>query len=236
MSTVTYLLDLVVLVPGKDEQTAINTLLSSRRPSLGIRRLDWKILVHPRHDPGCLLEAPEVLEPFVRRVRRGLVLFDHAGCERENASTEELEKDVRQRLSRAGWGDRADAIVIAPELEGWVWSDSPKVDEALGWQGQQPPLRDWLRDQGLWATDTPKPADPKKALEKALREVRIPRSSAVYGELAGKVSLSRCQDPAFARLRAVLRDWFAQDEPGGRPANSNSHKQANGDALEHKTS
>ena len=215
MSTAEYPLDLVVLVPGKDEQAAINSLLSSRRPSLRIGCLDWKTLVHPRHDPGCLLEAPEVLEPFVRYARHGLTLFDHAGCGRENASTEELEKDVRQRLSRAGWGDRADAIIIAPELEGWVWSDSPHVDGVLGWQGAQPPLREWLKEQSLWAEKAAKPADPKRAFERALREVRIPRSSAIYGELAGKVGLSRCQDPAFARLRAKLREWFAQDEPGG---------------------
>ncbi|HUU82762.1 MAG TPA: hypothetical protein VM243_04580 [Phycisphaerae bacterium] len=212
MTPAEYPLDLVVLVPGKDEQAAINSLLSSRQQSLGIRCVDWRILVHPRRDPGCRLQASEVLEPFVRYAWHALTLFDHAGCGREDASTEEIETDVKDRLSRAGWGDRADVIVIAPELESWVWSDSPELDEVLGWQGRQPPLRDWLRDQGLWAVDRPKPADPKNALVKALREVRILRSAAIYGKLARTVGLRRCRDDAFSRLRGTLRAWFGREE------------------------
>jgi len=34
-------------------------------------------------------------------------------------------------------------------------------------------------------------------------------SSAFYQEVTSKVSLARCVDPAFLRLRTILRQWFA---------------------------
>ena len=210
MTSEDYSLGLVVLLPGKDEQAVIDGLLRHRRPSVGIRDVTWKTLVHPRRDPGCLLEARELLESFVRQASHALVLFDHQGCGQEQKDIGQIEGELTHRLSGAGWGDRAAVVVIEPELECWVWSDSPEVDVSLGWAGRQPPLRKWLVAKGSWAEGDPKPADPKRALEQALREARIPRSSAIYGELARKVGLRHCQDPAFARLTATLRSWFGQ--------------------------
>jgi hypothetical protein len=45
-------------------------------------------------------------------------------------------------------------------------------------------------------------------VERALYEVRIPRSSKIYGKLASRVSVERCTDASFARFRDVLRRWF----------------------------
>lgn len=75
-----------------------------------------------------------------------------------------MESDVEGRLSAAGWDNRAAAVVISPELESWVWSDSPQVDLALAWTGQDMPLRDWLRKQGLLEAGAIKPTEPKRAL------------------------------------------------------------------------
>ncbi len=120
----------------------------------------------------------------------------------------ELEREVEARLLSSGWADRAAAVCLDPELECWVWSDSPEVTVALGWASRQPDLRSWLAARGLWEAGTLKPADPKKAVVEALYEVRKPRSSAVYRQLAERVSLQRCSDPAFLRLCQVLRTWF----------------------------
>ena len=105
--------------------------------------------------------------------------------------------------------------MIAPELENWVWSDSPKVDLALGWEGKTLPLRDWLREKGLLHAGAVKPSEPKRAVELALRTVYKPRSSAIYFELAQEVSTDRCTDPAFAKLRRCLREWFPQPSAPG---------------------
>jgi len=200
--------DLVILVPGKDERETFDALLSSRWKSLGIRQVHYKILVHPHRDSGCWQGAPEVLEPFVRLADRVLVVFDHEGSGREAEPPDQVAADVRVRLARAGWEQRAEVLVLQPELENWVWSDSPHLDQVAGWSGQNPPLRQWLRDHQLWPVGHPKPPRPKECLEQTLRRVGMPRSSALYRRLAEKVSLERCTDPAFSRFRELMRGWF----------------------------
>ena len=202
-------LDLVVLVPGKDDQEALEGLLSARSESLGIRPLRFKVLRHPRKDPGCFNEAQAVLQPLQTTALHALVIFDHQGSGQEGRPAREVASEVRHRLQQSGWGDRAEVMVIDPEIEIWVWSDSPHVDEALGWRDRQPTLRQWLRQNGLWQAGEPKPSRPKESLEAARREVRLQRSAAIYRQLAERVSLDRCQDTCFAQFRRVLRTWFA---------------------------
>ncbi|HEY4589423.1 MAG TPA: hypothetical protein VII86_09345, partial [Thermoanaerobaculia bacterium] len=100
------------------------------------------------------------------------------------------------------------AVVISPELESWVWSDSPHVERALGWDRGPAPLRSWLQEKGLLEAGAAKPAQPKEAVELALKTVRTPRSSSIYLELARSVSTDRCTDPAFLKLKRCLREWF----------------------------
>jgi hypothetical protein len=201
--------DLIVLVADKDIESAVGGLLS-RRPSLNIRQPDYKpIAVHPRRDPGCFNESPNFLNPFIRTHRRALVVFDRDGCGKETRlSREEIEQNVEQRLSVSGWNDRCAVVVLDPEIEIWVWSDSPHVDRILGWQNQQQNLKDWLISRGHLQSGQIKPSDPKDAFEDALRKSQTPKSSGIFQELAKSVSLDRCVDPAFQKLRDVLRNWF----------------------------
>lgn len=53
-----------------------------------------------------------------------------------------------------------------------------------------------------------KPTRPKEALEAVFPACRLPRSAANYRRIAERVSLSRCVDPAFGRLRKTLQRWF----------------------------
>jgi hypothetical protein len=98
--------------------------------------------------------------------------------------------------------------VIDPELEIWVWTDSPHVPTALGWKRDLTSLQRWLIDHHLWIAGRAKPERPKEAMEKILRLNSRPRSSAIYEDLARKVSLQRCQDAAFLKLRETLVEWF----------------------------
>ena len=152
----------------------------------------------------------EFLRTFCRTHAHALVVLDREGCGQEALPREQLESFIEEALARSGWSERARAVVIDPELEAWVWSDSPCVDRELHWEQRQPDLRAWLRDQGLLGRDAVKPARPKEALEAALRAVRMPRSSAIYEALAKKVSVQRCEDPAFGKLKAVIQGWFAE--------------------------
>lgn len=134
--------------------------------------------------------------------------MDREGCGEERASRDELEAKIEQALRTSGWNDRARAVVIDPELEIWVWNDSPHVQDELGWGESDHSLRTWLQQQGFLTEGTRKPAQAKEALEAALRKVRKPRSSAIYQALAEKVTLSRCTDEAFEKLRTTLQMWF----------------------------
>jgi hypothetical protein len=200
--------DLIVLVPDRNTEAAVVGLLS-REASLRIRSIKYRVLVHPDKDPGCRLEGHELLRIHQSAYRRALMIFDREGCGAEEKSRTELEADCEQQLANVGWKDRSAVVVLDPELEIWVWSDSPVVDAALDWHNRTPPLRDWLRTQGFnfYAT---KPQRPKEAVEAVLRAVRKPRSSSLYRDLAERVSLDRCSDPAFARLKALLQTWFQQ--------------------------
>ena len=206
----TEMLDLVMLVPGNDERQTFEGLLSSRRESLSIRKVCYEVRVHPRRDPGCFHEAPDILQPYLRLARYSMVVLDHEGSGQEDRSPEDVRNDLKRRLETSGWADRTEVLVLTPELENWIWSDSPEVDLAVGWQGRKPPLRDWLSAKKWWATGSVKPKRPKECLEATLREVRMRRSSAIYRQLAENVGLSRCRDQGFKAFRKTMKVWFTK--------------------------
>jgi hypothetical protein len=201
-------LDLIILVPGRDEREVLDGLLGERRPSLAIRDLRYEFATAVMRDSGCFRNAPAILRPYCDRAAHALVLFDHFGSGQSDHEADQVEDDLRARLAANGWDDRAEVLVIEPELEIWVWSASPVVDEILGWGERQPPLRQWLKEHGGWPEDQHKPPKPKASVEAALREARIPRSPRLYRKLAERVSLALCQDRAFQRLVTLLRRWF----------------------------
>jgi hypothetical protein len=199
--------DLVVLTADKNTEHALRGILT-RFQALGIRQPTHDIYVHPHRDPGCFREGHDFLRLFRFRYTHALVLFDREGCGQEQRSREILEQEVETRLFQSGWDDRASVIVLNPELEIWIWSDSPHVASILGWEGKTPDLKTWLIEQALLAPAAVKPARPKEAMEGALRTVKKPRSSDLYLKLATQVSLDRCVDPAFLKLKSVLKQWF----------------------------
>ncbi len=197
--------DLLVLVSDRNTEAAVEGILG-RYESLRIRPIDFRILVHPEKDPGCRLHGHEILRIY-QDAYSYVMVFDREGSGADEKSRQELEEECETRLATAGWRDRGAVIVLDPELEIWLWSDSPVVDEALSWSDRTPKLRAWLECQGF-AFSSSKPKRPKEALETILRAIRKPRSSSIYREIAEKVSLDRCIDPSFVRLRALLQKWF----------------------------
>jgi hypothetical protein len=201
--------DLIVLVADANMKAATEGLLS-RRASLRLTQFSHRVIVHPHRDPGCRLQGHELLRTMQRTFRFALLMFDLDGCGVVGMDRTSVEAEVEAKLSVSGWKDRSAAIVIAPELEIWVWADSPWVDRVLAWQERSPALRPWLVSEGMAVDERGKPADPKAAMEKALVAARKPRSSALYQELAENVNLDRCRDPSFIKLMTTLRKWFGQ--------------------------
>lgn len=203
-----YPIDLYVLVADLDQQQTLLALLGQRAESLGIRTLTFEVTKHPQHDGGCFKTAPALLQSLQQHAQHAMVVLDREGSGAEDLASEAIETDIEARLARSGWDDRARAIAVDPEIENWVWTPSPHVDAILGWRGRTPSLRAWLQQQGFLAAGQRKPPRPKEAFRAALRESRIRPSAALFGELARAVSLERCEDRSFIRLRQTLREWF----------------------------
>lgn len=201
--------DLIVLAADKCIEAAVRGLLS-RPPALGIRSVAADILRHPEKDAGCRMHGVDFLTPLSASYTHALLMFDFEGCGDAVTPVLEQENTLRQGLARV-WGQNADVLIIEPEVDIWVWSTSPHVESILGWKDRKPSLREWLTESGHIRAGAPKPHRPKEALEAALRVVRKPRSSSLYGNLARTVSLKECADPSFFRFRGILRKWFGVD-------------------------
>ena len=198
--------DLLVLVADLDMEQTVKGLLA-RPESLEMASVKFEVRRHPRRDSGCRTGAVEYLRAFLCSYRHALVLFDLDGSGSDR-SREETQLEVEEVLSRNGWNGRARAIVIEPELEAWVWSASGNVPEVLGWRKEYAELRRWLCEQGLWPEESPKPPNPKKAMERTMQESGSRISSRKFFDLANAVSLRRCRDPSFNDFKRTIQTWF----------------------------
>ncbi len=197
---------LFVLAADRDIEEAISAIL--RRPeSIEIRPVQFECQRHPNRDNGCRATAADFLRTFRNRFSHALVVFDRNGCG-SSEERESIERSVEAELDRNGWPDCGKAVVIDPELEAWVWTESRAMLECLRWKGRYGELKSWLREEGLWSQKLAKPDNPKMALRRTLEHTRRRRSARVYADIAKRVSLARCQDLAFGKLVTTLRKWF----------------------------
>jgi len=118
-----------------------------------------------------------------------------------------LRENIRQQLYKNGWDtSNANVIVIEPELEIWVWSDSSVVAEELRLTWDK--IKALAQKRGDWPQNQMKPTRPKELLAAILRQQNSPHSSALFQALAARIGLTRCQDNAFILLRQILQNWF----------------------------
>lgn len=199
--------DLIVLTADKTMEVAIQSILE-RCQSLDIHKISTYVIRHPQHDPGCARDGVAFLSRYADQYRYGLLVFDHKGSGREETDRSSLQQSLNGEFGQSPWKGRARAVVISPELETWIWSDSPHVDATIRWSNQPVPLRKWLLSKGWLQRGTVKPGKPKEAFEAALRQARTPKSASLYRQIAENVSLARCEDPAFLDLKATLQEWF----------------------------
>lgn len=197
--------DLIVLVADKNMQFAMQGGLE-RPESLGTRPISFDFRQHPGRDGGARTNGAQVLALEKARFSHALLVLDHEGSGAGELGALALETQLDEQL-KSTWSDRAKAIVITPEVDIWMWGSDNKLAEVLKWPRQES-IRDWLRDAGFDVTENGKPQRPKEALEAVFRVCKRPRSSAAYQQIAAGISLARCEDPAFLRLRDQLQRWF----------------------------
>lgn len=203
--------DLIILAADRHIRATLREIVDHPK-KLDIRHVSCDIQISTKRDPECRNRAAEILRHFHNQYRYALVVFDHQGCGTEKQSREDIQTDVKDQLERNGWqGERAQVIVIEPELEAWVWSKSPRVPEILGWAGGYEKLRNWLEGQRCWQPTAAKPHDPKKAMIQTIQKAgKAEVSSRIYTKLAAEVSFRNCEDPAFNELKETLKRWFSK--------------------------
>ncbi len=163
------------------------------------------ILSHPKHDPGVFHEAGYFLAVFAQQYEHVIVLVD-VEWDGSLESAQEIEEKIQGDLNKSGWEGRSAVIVIDPELEIWVWSQSRHVPELFGTDWET--IKDLGNQTGYWQEGKAKPSRPKELLEVVLRHTKKRRSAALYQQLAQKVGLRTCQDDSFRRFREILQEWF----------------------------
>jgi hypothetical protein len=188
------------------ERKAVDRIVGCRRFDFDARR-DIKVAAG-QCDPGLYKRASELLKPFRDGYRRAVVVADEEWEGSPGAAA--FESRLQAHLAAAGWrAEDALALVVRPEVDNWLWSDSPHSAEALGWDSWQE-LSAALQGQALLVAGEAKPARPKEAAEWALRngKGKAKRSAALYRKVASRVSVHRCADSAVEQLLEQLRQWF----------------------------
>jgi len=208
--------DLFVVVADLDAEKAIGTLLCERQRALGVH-LEFNraaptqgdLLRYSGRDSGCFRYAVKLLRSPQLTHSHALLIFDQHGSGAEMKSRKQIEAELEGDLHASGWplGDAA-VVVIDPELEAWVWTNSPHLSRSMGWGNDRDGLRPFLSQRDLWDANSQKPNDPKEALAQALRAKQKPAGAALFSELAATVSVQHCEDSSFRKFQQKLREWF----------------------------
>ena len=198
--------DLVLLVADKNAEYALKGAFE-QTARLGIHPITFEIRVHPGRDGGVRKTGSEVLARERRRFSHALLVMDFEGCGADSdALTLEAELDGKLR---ATWNYDSKAIVIEPEVDVWMWGSDNAIRDVIDWP-LDGSIREWLREKGFGFQADGKPLRPKEAMEAVVEEANQPRSSALYCKIASSISLRKCTDAAFQRLRQQLVVWFPE--------------------------
>ena len=180
--------DLFVLTADADIKAVFQAILA-RPGALGIRAISFEVDRHTNRDAGVFKNGPELLRAKPKNdFSYFIVAFDHdgSGC---NKPSGDCARTVQDRLDSFTFTDRSIVVVIAPELEEWLWQDPPaiehaaEVEEALG---------------------------PKERLRLAFMRShkRQPRPRD-FQQIANQADLEAWNSsPSFRILKETLQNWF----------------------------
>lgn len=204
---------LLVYVADKNMAEAVGGLLSRRgfHHAIGCAPFDFDSrqdikVANGQNDPGLYTRGGELISPFRDDYERAVLIADEEWDGSPGADA--MRDALRRHLDDAGWvGDTGLPLVVSPEADVWLWSDSPHSATALGWASWDD-LRPALQDHGFIQVGRQKPERPKEAAEWALATKRLSRAAWRYREVSSKVSIRRCEDDALRVFINQLRTWF----------------------------
>jgi hypothetical protein len=180
--------DLFVLVADADMLAVFRAILN-RPDAMGIRPITFEVDRHPYRDPGVFRDGPELLRTKSKgEFRYFITALDHdgSGC---NKQPDECAWIVQDRLDSFTYMGRSIVVVIAPELEEWLWRDRSAIShddefDAIG--------------------------DPKERLRRVFvkNHQRGPRPRD-FEQIAIRADLQAWNSsPSFRILKETLQNWF----------------------------
>jgi hypothetical protein len=176
--------DLFVLAADADMLVVFRTILD-RPDALGIRPISFAVDRHANRDAGVFRNGPELLRAIPKGdFRYFAVAFDHdgSGC---NRPPDDCATFVQGRLDSFTFKDRSAVVVIAPELEEWLWRDPAAI-----------------ANNG----DADKVSGPKERLRQVFRRKPRPRD---FEHIATKANLQAWNSsPSFRIMKTTLQNWF----------------------------
>ena len=180
--------DLVVLTADADMQAVFRAILA-RPDALGIRTIDFEVDRHPGRDSGVFKSGSELLRAKPKNdFRYFIAAFDHdgSGCHRR---WDESGQIIQQRLDSFTFKDRSTVVVIAPELEEWLWRDPPSISGA---------------------SDADRALAPKERLNQVfVKNRKRPARIQDFAEIAARANLAAWNSsPSFRILKETLQNWF----------------------------
>jgi hypothetical protein len=192
--------ELVGLFADFDAQRFVETLIERGIERHCLRDMRRKFMRDPMCDAHVAREPTAALDPYLsKQTCHFLIMLDHHGSGYEKDSREKLEEDVVDRLVRSGVDrQRVAVIVFEPELEVALIPVWNRVLDLLA-----------AKSTHLQKEIPLDPKDPKSSLKDALVHYQLRSGSALFGELAKKLSLKHLKTgDALGRIARVLVDWF----------------------------
>lgn len=205
--------DLIILCADKNMEACLSGLIprfETVYPEIRPFTFDQPY-VHPGHDGGARAGAHFFLRPFTTQYKNALVVLDFEGSGTKKENRIDLESEIDSKLNENGWDGRAKAIVIEPELENWMWTNSPHMARAIDFNNLEE-LDEWLVNHNFKKQGDLKPFRPKEAMEAALRLKRRQLSSSIHKQISQRSSFLTCHDPAFLKLVETFKAWYPQIE------------------------
>jgi hypothetical protein len=206
--------DLIVVAADRAAQVMLIELLDRFPLALGLRPFTYEVIVHENRDPGCYTMGVEKLDLKAKEFEYCILIFDHEGCGAEHKSPPEIEIELEKQLTKGLWTDRNAVIVIEPELENWVWTNSIHTSAAIGWGNDREGLRSWLVAKAWLEPNEEKPKRPKEAMEASHKfKLNTPITSDTFQSIAAKASFKSCTSPSFQKFRSTITTWFQHKNP-----------------------
>ena len=204
--------ELAILTADKTMNAVVTAFFQRNHwhTTLGCAAFDFwpeeDIINDPQHtDGGVHRRAHELVRPYLRTHSRVVVILDQQFG--GDIPAVDVRDDILLNLRRNGWHDKnCEVVVIDPELEVWLWQDSPHVAEAVGYTGVS--LRDHLATSGDWPEGDIKPGQPKEVIQGLMKVNRAGVPMVVYTKIARRVGVGGCQDGSFGQFRTKLQTWF----------------------------